>query len=116
MKGVRGERLNSEYQRAIYEIITGRVKDADITAMISVLRVEVTSDLKHAKVWLSVYSPDEEKRGKTFRAVERAAGFIRHELSLVMRTRTVPELHFVLDDSMEYSDKINKLLGQIHKD
>ncbi len=116
MKNVRGARLNSEYQRELYDIITNRVKDADITEMVSVLRVEVTPDLKHAKVWLSVYAKDEEKRQKTYRAIERAAGFIRHELSLVMSQRTVPELHFTLDDSMEYSDKINRLLNEIHKD
>ena len=116
MKNVRGQRLNSEYQREIYDIIVNRVKDADITEMVSVLRVEVTPDLKHAKVWISVYSQNEEKRLATYRAVERAAGFIRHELSLVMRQRTVPELHFVLDGSMEYSDKINRLLNEIHKD
>lgn len=116
MKKVRGERLNGEFQREIYDIIVNRLKDADVTEMVSVMKAEIAPDLKHAKVWLSVYSTDAEKKERTFRAVERSAGFIRRELARVMRTRTVPELHFLLDDSMEYSARIDKLIDEIHKD
>ena len=83
--------------------------------MVSVLKADVSKDLKHAKVFLSVYSTDEEKAEKTFNAIVSESKRVRHELALSMRLRTVPEIHFILDKSMAYSDKINKLLNGLDK-
>jgi ribosome-binding factor A len=116
MKGLRGARLSGEYQKAIYEILSTKVKDNNLTEMFSILKCDVTTDLKHAKVYISIFSTNKEKRLATFGAIEHSAGYVRHELALIMRMRTVPELHFVLDDSLEYSDKINKLLHEIKKE
>ena len=113
MAKIRTSRLSAEYRKAVYEIITTKVKDADITEMVSVMNVDVTPDLKHAKVYLSVFSKDETRKKATFDAIARSAGFIRRELAHMMSTRTVPELNFILDDSMDYSDKINRLLKDI---
>ncbi len=110
----RGERLNAEFKKEIYEIITRRLKNPLVTEMVSILRVDVTKDLSHAKVYISIYSKDEGKKQTTFGAIVSDAKKIRHELSLTMRVRTVPELHFVLDDSMEYSDKMNKIFLSIN--
>jgi ribosome-binding factor A len=65
MKVKRTDRLNGEYQREIYNIIK-KLKNPDITEMFSIMRVDVTSDLKHAKVYVSVYSTNQEKKAKTF--------------------------------------------------
>lgn len=109
----RTDRLNEEFKREISEIIARRLKNPAITEMVSVMRVETAGDLSHARVYVSVFSKDPEKKAATFAAVKSEAGRIRKELSAVMRIRTVPELHFFEDDSMEYSDRINKLLKGI---
>ena len=111
----RQERLNSELQKEIYEIISRRLKNPLITEMFSVLKVDCAKDLSFARVYISVYSKDKEKSEKTFNAIKDDAKKIRYELSKSMILRTVPELSFILDDSMEYSDKINKILGEIKK-
>lgn len=109
----RNERLNGEFQKEIYEIISRRLKNPLVTEMFSVLRVDASRDLSHAKVYISVYSTDQEKKFKTFNAIADDAKKIRYELSKVIRARTVPELHFILDDSMEYGDKMDKLFKSI---
>lgn len=116
MKRQRGARLSSEYKKAIYEILSEKLKDNDLTEMFSVLKCDVAADLKHAKVYISVFSKDEQKRKTSFLAIERSAGFVRRELAKIMQTRTVPEIHFFLDDSLEYGDKIDRLLNQIKGD
>ena len=111
----RSDRLNAELKKEIYEIISRRLKNPLITEMFSVMKVDCTKDLSYAKVYISVYSKDQEKKNNTFSAIEKDAKKIRYELSKSMILRTVPELHFVLDDSLDYSDKINKLFLQIEK-
>ena len=111
MKEKRERRLNSEFQKEIYDIIKNRIKNPEITEMFSILQVDVTNDLKHAKVYVSVYSTVEEKRLSTFNAIKDSAKQIRMELGKVMRIRTVPELDFILDNSAEYGQKIDKILS-----
>ena len=111
----RTDRLNSELKKEIFEIISRRLNDPEITEMVSVTGVDVTRDLSQAKVFISVFSTDKNKQEKTFNAIKKNAKKIRFELGGSMRIRTVPELSFVLDGSMEYSDKMNKLFAEIDK-
>ena len=69
----RTDRLNPEFQREIYDIITRRLKNPLVTEMFSVLRVDCTKDLSHAKVYISVYSASEEKKNATFNAIKSDA-------------------------------------------
>ena len=115
MADKRSARINDQFRREIGEIIQYHVKDPGISkGMASVVRVEVTRDLSHAKVFLSVMGTEREKR-EVFKAVERAGGFIRSELGSRVRIRRVPELHFILDDSIEYAvnmaQKIDEVIG-----
>ena len=111
----RNDRLNGEFQKEIYEIISRKLKNPLVTEMFSVLRVDSSRDLSYAKVYISVYSKDEAKRQQTFKAIEADAKKIRFELAQVIRARTVPELKFILDDSMEYGDKMEKLFKSINE-
>ncbi len=115
MSSVRIEKINGEIQKCLYEIITQRMKNPNVTEMVSISRVETANDLKHAKVALSIYSKDAEKTRATFHAIVESAGFIRRELSRMVTFRTVPELHFSLDDSMAYSEHISSLIQKIHE-
>lgn len=109
----REKRLNSEFQREIYSILKYKVKNPDLTEMFSISEVEVTNDLKYAKVFVSVFSADEEKKKATFKAICDSAKFVRAELGKTMRIRTVPELRFIADASEEYGNKIESILSGI---
>ena len=111
----RMEKVNSEIKKNVYEIITRRLKNPLITEMISIVDVDTSKDLSHAKIFLSVFSVNEEKKKQTFEAIKSESKRIRFELSKSMRARTVPEVHFYLDGSMEYGDKMDKLFLEIKK-
>ena len=112
MKGIRGERLAGEFQKEIYNIITNklRAKEPSLSVIISVTGADVAPDLKSAKVFISVYDNNKERAEQSFEIIKANAGFIRRELSHVMTLRTVPELRFIRDESMEYGQKIDKLI------
>ncbi len=116
MKIARTARLNGEYQKEISEIIRLKIKGTNpkLKGLVSVTEVDVAPDLKTAKVYISVYATSEEEKLSSFSAVEESAGFIRHELSQVMRMRTVPALTFLWDGSMSYGAKMDELLKKIH--
>lgn len=82
-----------------------------MSAIISVTEVDVAPDLKSANVYVSIFDTDKAKAENTFQIIKENAGFIRFELSKIMRTRTVPELRFAADTSMEYGAKIDKILN-----
>jgi ribosome-binding factor A len=109
---VKNIRINSEVQREMSSIIREDLKDPRIHPMTSVMAVEVTPDLKFAKIFVSVLGNDEEKE-KTMEGLKKSASFARHQLAKRMNLRNTPELTFVLDTSIEYgvtmSKKIDKL-------
>lgn len=115
MKGLRGERLSSQFREEIYNVISTdlRNKYPEMSAIISIINADVAPDLKSCKVFVSIYDTDAGKKKATFKILSENAGYIRHELSKVLRIRTVPELRFTLDESLEYGDRIDKILKTI---
>jgi ribosome-binding factor A len=118
MKTSRTQRLGSEYQKEIAAILSGPLKhkEPELKGLISVTAADVAPDLKTAKIYVSIYTPNEEDRERTFILLKANAGFVRHELAQVMRMRTVPYLTFILDGSMEYGSKMDELFSKLHKD
>lgn len=106
------DRISEEIKKEISRIIREDVKDPRISSMVSILRVDVSRDLRHAKVYVTVLGSEEEK-SSTIEGLTRAAGFIRKELGRVLTIRYIPELHFVLDTSIEYSVDISKKIMEI---
>lgn len=114
MASIRIERVNSELKRAAADIVRNKVSDPKVTEMVSVVDAEVSPDLKNAKIFVSVYGTDEDKREQTFAALKRAEGFVRHSLAGVMRElRTIPAISFVWDKTGDYSAHIYGLLDKI---
>ena len=111
----RYERMNEEIKRVLCEIIRD-MKDPRISNMTTVTSVEVTNDLKWAKAKISVYDEDNALREATVEALNKAAGFITHELGLRMELRALPKFKFTLDNSIEYSVHIAKVLDELHKE
>ena len=113
---VRMEKINSEIRKALSEIISHRVKDPRVAGIVSVLGAEATPDLKYCKVLISVYGKNEEEVKTTFSAIEGCGGFIRHELGREVSLRVLPELRFVLDDSISYSFRIAKMIDDLSEE
>jgi len=115
MKGNRGERLSGEFQKEISSVISSKLRNKypELSAIISITSADIAPDLKSAKIFISIFDTNEEKKKNSFEIIRQNAGFIRHELSLVMRLRTVPELRFIFDESMEYGAKIDRILEKL---
>lgn len=106
------DRVNSELKKSISEII-GRLKDPRISSMVSVLEVDTSHDLGSAKVYVSCYGGDPKE---TLAALKNCAGFVRRELRAEYRElRTVPQINFLLDTSMQYGEKIDAILEGLKK-
>ena len=106
-------RINDEIQRELANIIRSEVKDPRIGSLTSVIRVETTSDLKYCKVYVSVLGNEEEK-ASVMKGLKNAGGFMRYLLAERVNLRNKPEL-FKLDDSVEYSVRMNQLINEISK-
>ena len=111
----RCDRMNAELKKEITLIISRKLKNPLITEMWSILDVKVSKDFSFAKVYISIFSTDKEKKERTFNAICNESKKIRYELAKSVRARTVPELKFVIDDSMEYGDKMEKLFKAINE-
>ena len=109
----RTDRIASEIMREVERIIREDVSDPRTQCMFSITHVDVTRDLRYAKVYVSVY--EEEKREPMMKALKSAAGFIRHNLGLRVQLRYTPELLFELDTTIEYGVHIASLLNEVRK-
>lgn len=112
MSQIRSDRMNEEVKKTISEVLR-EMKDPRISSMTTLTSCEVTNDLKYAKIKVSVYDQDDQKREATVDALNHAAGFIAREVGNRMRIRCVPSMKFMLDNSIEYSVHISKILDDL---
>jgi ribosome-binding factor A len=109
----RMDRINGEVRRELSEILRDSVKDPRVDVkLVSVLRADVTRDLKYCKVYITVLG-DEEARKNVAQALKSAGGFLRRELASRLNLRNTPELSFVMDDSIAYGIHIDEVLKQV---
>jgi ribosome-binding factor A len=106
-------RLNSLLKEVISEVITREVRDPRVAPLITVTGVDITKDLQHAKVFISVIGTDQEK-AQTIEALQAAAGFISISASKKVTMRYFPALTFKLDISVDQHLRIDELLQKIH--
>lgn len=105
----RSERVAGQLRRDLARLIQQEIKDPEV-GFVSLSDVEVTRDLSHAKVFITVFDP--EKAKESLKALRRASTFLRHRLGQELRLRHVPELHFVHDDSVERGSHIDDLISK----
>lgn len=110
---IKYSRMNGEVQREISKIIAQDIKDPRIHPMTSVVSVEVTPDLKYAKVYVSVLGSEEEKE-KTQIGLKSAASHVRSQLAKSLNLRNTPELTFVMDDSIAYGVNMTKRIDELN--
>ncbi len=111
-KNNRLDRVNEELKKTISHVIEFELQNSKVTGMVSVTKVKITPDFRYAKVYISMLNSKSE--GKTIEGLRESAGFIRSQIAKTMNLRVTPELSFEKDDSMEYGEKIDKILKEIN--
>ncbi len=106
------DRISEEVKKELSMIIR-ELKDPRLSkAVVSVVNVNVTKDLKFAKAFISVLGSEDVQKG-AMDALKSAAGFIRKEVGHRINLRNTPEFTFVLDNSIEYGAHINEVLKNL---
>lgn len=106
----RTNRINEEFRKELSEVIRN-MKDPRIPLMTSVVTVNVTPDLRYAKIYISVLGSETEQKN-AIEALKKSAGYVRRELGHRLNLRYTPEPVFELDHSIEHGARINALLKQ----
>ncbi len=109
----RPQRLGLQIQQEISLILSRNLKDPRI-GMVTITGVEMSPDLRYAKVFFSVLGTEKQK-SDTIEALNHASGWIRHELGQRIRMKFVPELSFREDTSQEYGERIESLLDKLRE-
>ncbi|HCW8324353.1 TPA: 30S ribosome-binding factor RbfA [Staphylococcus aureus] len=113
MSSMRAERVGEQMKKELMDIINNKVKDPRV-GFITITDVVLTNDLSQAKVFLTVLGNDKEVEN-TFKALDKAKGFIKSELGSRMRLRIMAELMYEYDQSIEYGNKIERMIQDLHK-
>ncbi len=116
MKGSsrRPEQVGETLRQVVADALTRGIRDPRV-GFVTVTRVEVTNDLSHAKVFVSVPGEDAD-RERAIEGLRSAAGYLRSRVARVLTTRSVPELHFELDRGLQHAARINELLEGLRRE
>jgi len=109
---VKNIRINESVKEELSNIIRNEVKDPRIAPVVSVTEAIVATDLKTCKVMISVLG-DEKAKEDTMEGLKSSSGFIRHMLAVNLNLRNTPELHFKLDESIEYGVQMSKRIDEV---
>jgi ribosome-binding factor A len=114
MAKYRTGRINEEMKKEISSIIMNGLKDPRITAMVTITDVEVTSDLRYAKVFASIFGTEKQKE-ESLAALKSSAGYIRREVGKRIQMRYVPELIITVDDTIDRGMHIDELIRKANE-
>lgn len=110
----RADRVAAFIHEEISSMLLHDLKDPAV-GFVTITKVRVTDDLRHAKIYYSVLGGD-AKKNESAAALSRATGYIRTEVGRRLRIRNVPEIIFVFDDTTEYADRIEHLIKKIKEE
>ncbi|MCU0724455.1 MAG: 30S ribosome-binding factor RbfA [Planctomycetes bacterium] len=113
MRDIRHEKLSSLVHRRASEVILYELKDPRL-GFVTVTRVKLSKDLRHATVYWSVVGPDSD-RTKTAHALDHARGFVQSEVAAALQTRVTPALDFEYDESVEGSVRVSRILDELRR-
>lgn len=108
----RTERIGSLVQIELGTSLLRKTKDPRL-GFVTVTDVEMTDDLKFARVYYSAMNQDKQE---TQRALEHAAGYLQHEIAVALKLRFTPKLSFHLDESLDQGLRIERILEQLKKE
>jgi len=109
---VRPERVAERIKREAADILESQIRDPRVTGMVSVTDVEVTQDLSYARIYVSVLASSTPV-DDVLRVLQSAAPFVRRQLAPRLELREVPQIRFLLDDSIERGARVDELLRKI---
>ena len=109
MSRLKGERVASDMQRELGNILLLEARDEDFKH-VTITACEVTNDLSFAKIYFTTL----DNREKVLHDLNNAAGFFRSKLAERLDIRHTPELKFIYDESIEYGQKIEKIIEELH--
>jgi ribosome-binding factor A len=107
----RVERIEEEVKKIVSKVIDRELKDPRLTGLISVTKVDVSRDLKYCKIYVSMLGVADQKEAMD--ALKSSAGFVRREIGANIRMHSTPEVKFEFDDSIEYGNKIQKMINDL---
>ncbi len=108
----RADRVAEGIRTEVATFLRDGVKDPRVRGMVTVTGVDVTRDLRHAKVFVSVMGTDEE-RAATFEGLASVAHHLRGSVGRALRLRVAPEIKFTADESVSHAARIEALLAQV---
>lgn len=112
----RVSRVAALIQEEISQMVIHEIKDDRVGAgMVSVTYVDVSGDLQHAKIYVSIYGTD-EARAETMAGLKSATGYVRRELGKRVRLRRTPEILFVEDRGIERGSQVLTLINQLNQE
>jgi len=111
----RAERVASEIQRVIGQILVRDIRDQRAAAA-NITRVKVTPDLRHARVYFALLSTEKRDPGESTQALTRAAPYLRRRLAHDLGLRFTPDLEFFYDEQLDDARRIDALLRSLHDD
>ncbi len=112
MRPKRSSRVGDQIKREISEMVLLVLKDPKL-GFITITDVELTDDLRYAKVFYSVLGDEKEKK-ESLKGLERAKGFIQREIGKRIRLKHIPQIMFRYDNTEEKAARIEQLLKQVH--
>lgn len=107
----RTDRIAEMIQRKLSEIIRQEIKDPRLPPFVTITSAKVAKDLSHAKVYFTALNADVEE---TTQLLNSAAAYLRTALARSVKLRTVPQLHFVYDESIEYGRRLTRLIEDLN--
>lgn len=107
----RTDRIAEMIQRKLAQIIPQEVRDPRLKGFVTISAVKVAADLGHAKIYFTIF--DEDKNLATS-ILNAAASYLRSALARSITLRTVPQLHFIYDESIEYGEHLSRLIDKVN--
>lgn len=114
MENMRTSRVAEQMKKEVGDILNQKIKDPRV-GFVTVTDVDLTNDLQHATIYVSVFGDESEKEASLI-GLSKASGFIRSEIGKRIRLRKVPEIIFKFDEAHEYGNHIDAILRQLDKE
>ena len=108
----RPERVAQLVQQLLGDIVARGMRDPRI-GLVTITGVKMSPDLREARVYWTVHG-SAEQRAHTAKGLEKARGFLRHEIGLELKLRLTPDLHFTYDEAIDRGERIEQLIRQVH--
>lgn len=113
MAGYRIGRLSEDMKREL-SVVMRELKDPRVHGMLSIVKLELSNDLSHCKVYISAVEGMETAK-EAVEGLRSASGFIKKEICSRIKMRRCPDFHFVADDSIEHSAQLSKIIDDLNR-